>query len=214
MVKKYDLTGVRVGKLTVICEVFNHKWAGKHRKWLCRCDCGNEREMFQQRLSDGTAVSCGCANKEITIKAHTTHGMSKTPIYGVWVGMISRCSNEHNAMWHNYGGRGISVCSRWRSFENFYADMGDLPYVGAEIDRIDNDGNYEPGNCKWATRKEQTNNTRRNVFVEVDGVVKTVAQWSEQTGISHRTLAHRAKACVSGLAFIRPPNVRGQHASC
>ena len=209
MATKTDLTGAKIGRLTVLHEVFGHECAGKHRKWAVVCECGNQREMFQQRLKAGTTLSCGCLQRDKHIERLTTHGMSRTPVHVAWQAMLARCSNKSNPMWHHYGGRGISVCAQWKSFENFLADMGDLPFKGAELDRIDNDGNYEPGNCRWATRQEQMRNTRQNVFVEVDGVSKTVAEWSVLSGIPDRTLHHRAHRGLAGSAFLAPPRCGG-----
>ncbi len=207
--EKIELTGKVIGRLTVIREVFGHKYAGKHRKWLCKCACGQEREMFQDRLAKGVAVSCGCAQSEIVTRTMTTHGLSKTPIHYVWQNMLARCKNKRLTAWKHYGGRGISVCSRWEVFENFLADMGALPFKDAELDRINNDGNYEPSNCRWATRKEQNSNTRQNVFIEVNGDCKTVAEWSRLSGIAYRTLNHRAHRGVMGSEFLSIPTSRG-----
>ena len=135
----------------------------KEIAYLCRCDCGNEVSVRMRNLRSGNTGSCGCVGKTNRKEANTKHGLSNSKTYLVWENMKARCSKPQHPEWKNYGGRGIKVCDRWvNSFNNFYADMGDKP-DGLSIDRIDNDGNYEPGNCRWATQVEQCNNTRRSL---------------------------------------------------
>ena len=122
--------------------------------------------------------------------------MSKTKIYKVWHGMKRRCYDAKEQTYQNYGGRGIKVCERWHSFENFYADMGDRP-DGYEIDRIDNNGDYEPSNCRWASRKEQFKNKRNTVFMTKDGVTKPLIEWAEDLGINRRILYNRKRRGMS-----------------
>jgi len=133
--------------------------------------------VLVQHLNNGHVKSCGCLNKEVAVKTMTQHGMCKTPEYRAWLGMRTRCRNPHGKMFENYGGRGITICERWESFENFYADMGDRPFKRASIDRIDNDGDYTPENCRWANDVEQLNNTRHNVKITIDGVTHNIFQW-------------------------------------
>ena len=148
MPKALDLTGVRFGKLTAL------KYVGVRNKvisvWLCKCDCGREKEVRLCHLRSGMTVSCGCKV--------TTHGMKYHPIYAVWTSMRQRCENSRHKFFHRYGGRGISVCHRWAKFENFRDDMFPTYKKGLTLDRTNNDGNYEPSNCKWVTPKEQCNN--------------------------------------------------------
>ena len=150
-----NLAGARFGRWTVVKEE-----GRKHGQicWLCKCDCGNEKSIASAVLRKGKSKSCGCYREQVK----TTHGMYQTPIHRVWSNMIQRCTNPKNKAYHNYGGRGIKVSDRWRSFEAFYQDMGDVPFEGAQIDRQNNDLGYSKDNCRWVTRSENLMNTRRN----------------------------------------------------
>ena len=192
MKERIDLTGKRIGRLTVIKEVSYKKQPGKHRKWQCVCDCGEVREIFQDRLVKECVMSCGCWQKEIAAQKRTTHGHAHRPVYLVWQNMKARCLNPKHKSWDRYGGRGINVCDRWKdSFINFIEDMGELPFCGAELDRVDNNKGYSKENCRWATRKEQTNNTSRNVFMTINEKTHTIAGWAEQSGLPHGVIMKR-----------------------
>jgi hypothetical protein len=164
-----DLTGTKVGRITVLSLHGAVTMSGARRRtWLCRCDCGTEWPVLGMALLSRNTTSCGCAK----IEALTTHGQTHAPEYRVWWGMLGRCAKPNNSRFRDYGGRGIKVCDRWKTFENFRADIGPRPDARFSIDRIDNDGNYEPDNCKWSTRSEQQRNKRlqRNNTSGVTGV--------------------------------------------
>ena len=154
-----DLSGQVFGKLTVLNRVPPEP--GKGVNWVCRCECGvvNVKGVQMGQLISGKIVSCGCHRRALTKNINTKHGLHRQPTYNSWQSMRSRCQNPADPAWERYGGRGISVCERWNDFSAFLEDLGVRP-TGTSIDRINNDGNYEPGNCKWSTPTEQNNNRR------------------------------------------------------
>lgn len=187
-----DMTGKAFGRLTVLSR--NGSTAGGNAKWLCRCSCGGETTCTSENLRSGKAQSCGCLRAEQHRARFETHGKTGTATFRVWTAMLSRCSNPNNDSYPRYGARGIKVCERWASFENFLEDMGKRP-EGLSIERENNDGNYEPGNCKWATATEQSNNRGSfNVRIEHEGKLLTVKEYAAATGMPvARVYRHKAK---------------------
>jgi hypothetical protein len=170
------------------------------------CDCGTIWNVPGSSLRAGRTLSCGCSRIENSRKKTQTHGMSLSTEYTIWKGMRRRCYNTNAKAWKNYGGRGITVCFRWKnSFSTFYNDMGPRPSLNHTIDRIDNNGNYEPTNCRWATYSEQNSNNRRTRFVTIDNICLTVSQWCERIGISNSTVRNRLHGGWSSKRAILTP---------
>jgi hypothetical protein len=164
------------GRLTVVSRAENK---GDDVRWACRCSCGNEAVVATRELRKGDTRSCGCLNLEV-MRSRGTHRMKGTPEHNSWANMIRRCEDPTNTDYGGYGGRGITVCERWRSsFEAFLSDMGPKPSRQHSIDRIDNDRGYEPGNCRWANDREQQRNKRSNHRITAFGETKTIAEWAE-----------------------------------
>lgn len=184
-----NLVGQKFGLLTVIDTAPNQ---GTYRRWRCRCDCGVELEARGGNLQTGNTKSCGCAKRALIAKLSRTHGMAnRSAEYFIWKGMRERCNTKSHSSYARYGGRGIRVCERWNSFEAFLSDMGPRPSSDYSIERNDNNGHYEPGNCRWATAIEQANNTRNSRRITAFGKTQTLARWSLDTGINKSTIALR-----------------------
>ncbi len=183
-----DLTGRKFHRWTVVR--FYRMTKDGESQWLCRCKCSAEAMVCRSSLTSGNSKSCGCYKKEQVSIRFKTHGATTiknrrgTPEFWAWSAMICRCHKPKTKLYHHYGGRGISVCVRWRhSFENFLEDMGLRPSRKHSLDRYpNNNGNYEPENCRWATQKQQMNNTRCNVVLHLGGESATVSEWAEITG--------------------------------
>lgn len=170
----------RFGSLIVLWPMFSGFIPGKKSgplHYVCLCDCGNFFNTWRSSIISGFTKSCGCLQKKRTSGASKTHGMTKTPTYKAWVGLRVRCYNKKRKDYDQYGGRGISVCERWSSFELFFEDMGERPSKNHSVDRIDNNGNYSPENCRWASAVEQANNRRNILTVEISGEAKSIPQW-------------------------------------
>lgn len=183
-----NLQGVRFGRLTV---VGRHPEGSKdgQAQWLCECDCGNGKIVRGGELKKGKTKSCGCLALESTLARSITHGMHRSSEYRVWQGIKKRCYNKTHTYYHNYGGRGITMCDEWlNDFAAFYRDMGQRPSLEHTIEREDSDGNYCKENCRWATRIEQGNNTRRNVYYEFDGEKKTLSAWCRELNINYKAM--------------------------
>jgi len=181
------MINLKFGRLLVIEQAVK----AKHSKWKCLCDCGNITVVRQDHLKSGFTKSCGCLCLEIVKAAATKHGCSNTPAYVTWCNMKQRCYNQNDERYPDYGGRGITICDRWRnSFENFLADMGERT-KGEVIDRIDNNGNYEPENCRWMTYKVNNRNKRNTTLIEFNGEIRSISDWAEKLGMNYGVLVYR-----------------------
>lgn len=184
VIDRSDLTGRRFGKVIVVSRT------AKRNKyncviWECLCDCGKRFESTRTEIK--RASSCTCAFGKHFIR----HGLSGTPEYVIWKGIRARCFNPKHRGYQNYGGRGILMSANWNDFSQFLKDVGLRPSPKHTLDCINNDGNYEPGNCKWATKREQAGNTRRSKLITYNGVTKCVAEWARTTGVLQGTLLVR-----------------------
>lgn len=187
---RIDCVGQHFGKLTVI----EYHGTNKHgqSEWLCQCDCGKQTVVTKTNLQTGNTKSCGCLHNALLIQNSTKHGETATRLYWTWHGMKARCFNPNDSRFKDYGGRGITVCDEWIRFEGFRAWAMSSGYAdNLTIDRIDNDGNYCPENCRWTTNKQQANNKRTNRMVTHNGKTQTIKQWADELGINYNTLYTR-----------------------
>lgn len=202
---KKDLTGKKFARLTVIELDLNKTEKSGRTYWICKCECdsGIIKSVRGDSLTCGTVKSCGCLKKEQdkTNLGHTTHGLSKTRFYNIYLSMMARCHNANTQKYKVYGARGIKVCNEWLEFENFHKDMYDsyLEHIeqygekDTTIDRIDVDGNYEPENCRWATIKEQGLNKQNTLYYSINGVTKPFREWCDIFNIDYKKAHSRLK---------------------
>lgn len=193
-----SVVGSQFGRLVALSEMppRPNPSGGKSRMILCRCVCGAELPVILSNLRRGNTLSCGCLHRERSSQSSYRHGHSKAGVtsgtYTAWVNMRERCRNENVDSFKSHGGRGIAVCDRWiDSFENFLSDMGERPSQNHSLDRIDNDGHYDPSNCRWATSTEQARNKRSNALLTYNNMTKTLVEWSEISGVKPYTLRAR-----------------------
>ena len=190
MAKKFNLVGQTFGRLTVIMATDQRK--NGYVLWLCKCECQNEVLVRTGDLTSFNTQSCGCYKRERTCEAHTIHGESgsnRTLLYRVWSSMLNRCSDKTQK---NYGGRGIKVCEEWRAFIAFRDWALEHGYrKGLEIDRIDNDGDYCPENCRWVTHSDNQRNTRRTRWETINDKTKSLAEWCEINSMSYEVVYQR-----------------------
>lgn len=171
-------------------EIISRYSAGTHSFAICQCDCGSPQRAYRlDKLRSGWTQSCGCFHKERVTK----HGAWNNPLFNVWAAMMRRCYNPHDKRFQDYGKRGISVCKRWHEVNAFIEDMKDRYQKGLQIDRKDNNGSYNPENCKWSTLKEQGRNKRNNVLLTHNRKTHCLSEWAEITGIKYGTLWDRVK---------------------
>jgi hypothetical protein len=182
-----NLQGFRFGSLTVL-QLGEKQRSTNGAWWLCLCDCGTQKNIPSTDIVQGKVKSCGCEHGKRIAVANQTHGMTKTKTYRIWQALRNRC----NRINQDYSCRGITYDNRWDDFANFLSDMGEAP-SSMSLDRIDVNGNYEKANCRWATREQQANNTRANVFLEYNGKTQTVTQWAKELGMKPDKLRSRLR---------------------
>lgn len=217
MSKLIDLTGQKFGRLTVIERAGSDKY--KNAMWLCKCDCEKQAKCVVNGsyLRQGLSQSCGCYNRELNSERMKTHGESKTRLYKLWVGMKTRCYNQNRKSYKYYGAEGKAVCDEWKdSFKAFYDwSMSNGYQDNLTIERIDNSKGYSPDNCKWATMKEQSNNTRRNHLIEYKGKKQNLTQWAEELNINYNSLESRVNRLHWDVdrAFKEPKKMKSKRSS-
>ena len=212
--RAHNLTGQRFGRLLVVAR------AGSSDRgaaiWTCQCECGQTHYVRGQSLRRGAIRSCGCLNRDLLRARMTKHGGHSLPEYRIWSGAKRRCFHPGTPYYKYYGGRGITMCDRWRhSFVSFYEDMGPRPSPTLTLERIDNNGPYEPGNCCWATRRQQRRNQRPRSSVTFRGATHTIWEWAHLFNLPPRTLWDRLKryhwpvqrALTTPLTVATPPHV-------
>ena len=185
-----DISGQKFGRLTALYKLHNAKG---RTKWLCVCECGNLTYVDVYSLQSGNTKSCGCLHKELASKQLTTHGKSHSRLYTIYNLMKRRCYNVKDKRYKDYGARGIAVCDEWKdNFQAFYDWSMENGYNdNLTIDRVNNNGNYEPNNCRWTTRKQQARNTRRTKYITYKGVTRPLIEWCEVLGLNHHTIETR-----------------------
>ncbi len=192
-----DLTGQKFGMLTVVQRVEDHVYKnGRHDiVYECKCDCGNNKDVLAVHLRSGHTQSCGCYRAKNTSEMRYKHGGRDTRLYCIWKNMKARCLNAMHDDYSLYGGRGITICDEWICDYKSFADWANgCGYTDAlTLDRMDVNGNYCPENCRWVTQKEQCNNTRRNIFVEIDGNTHTLKEWCEKLSLNYGTVSSRVR---------------------
>lgn len=195
MARKIDLSGQRIGKLTVLSPAQTRisPCGSKKAYWLCKCDCGRKKEIAASSLLSGAVESCGCNVQKNTSTLNRTHGKSSTRLYRIWCAMKSRCNNKHFWEFENYGGRGIKVCKEWdESFGGFETWALSNGYSDTlTIDRIDNSLGYEPSNCRWVPKEYQSKNRRNSIRITAFGETLSPVEWSAKTGIPYSTIVYR-----------------------
>lgn len=191
-----DLTNIKFGRTTVVCRAGTSKYG--NALWKCKCDCGSEHIVSSPKLIQGKTKSCGCLALDIRSKLLSTHGLTKggkkPRTFIIWNGMKARCLNQRNISYSSYGGRGIKICDEWLEFENFHNWALNNGYKkGLTIDRIDNNGNYEPSNCRWISSVNNKKDQRKTMFITANGITDSLSGWSKRVHITRSTLTNVLK---------------------
>lgn len=197
MPKALKLEGKKFTRLLVLARVENDRKGDS--RWLCLCDCGNKTIVRGYHLTSGRIRSCGCIKKEMLSTRENAHHKSGTRLYSIWAAIKGRCFNSNHKNYDRYKGRGITMCNEWKDdFMAFYNWAIENDYKNClTIERINNDGNYSPSNCRWATREEQANNTSRNHFIVFNGEKHTMADWAKKLDIDYKRLENRINSGLS-----------------
>jgi hypothetical protein len=205
---RLNMEGMRYGRVVAIREC--GKSSSGDLKWLFKCDCENEFIANGYHVRTGKVISCQKCSAERVRKASIKHGESNSPEFSIWTGIKSRCYNKSTKAYKNYGGRGITICNRWlESFDNFLSDMGRKPSAKHSIERINNDGNYEPNNCRWVTIEKQANNKRNNRKLTINGITKNMAEWAREHNLSSSAIIFRLRKGLSGEDLIAKSQIYG-----
>jgi hypothetical protein len=197
--KKLYKIGEKIGSCTYLRDSDK---LSKERYCVFLCQCGNEFETAVKSLQNGHTKSCGCLRKKALINKNTKHGLSDMYEYSLWLNMKQRCTNPNFKYFKDWGGRGITLCEEWFSFEKFYVDMGKQPNKRMGIDRIDNNKGYSKENCRWATQKTQNNNKRNNLYIEYKGIIKSLSLWSDELNLNYemaRYYIHQKKKSLDEI---------------
>lgn len=211
-----DETGKRYGRLTILSfSHFEQEGKGRRPFWNCQCDCGKIVKKRSKTMKNGDSLSCGCIRRETTTAKNYVHGSAPrkacSPEYKTWCDIIKRTENQKYIHFKNYGGRGITVCERWRnSYSNFLGDMGQKPSPKHSIERINNEGDYEPSNCCWATQKAQCRNKRNNHKITHEGTTLCLGAWAEKLGMNYMTLYSRIRKGWTISESINTPVIAGR----
>jgi len=213
--KAYDLTSRRFGRLVVL-EVIGDDEPTRTKYWRCACDCGNFKSVRHAYLLSGTTTSCGCRLQEVYKNMHsiavTKHGCESNPLYPTWRNMMARCYDPKDPRYRTYGARGVTVCERWHNIRNFIADMGSRP-PGLTLERKDNDAEYSPENCCWATRTEQARNRTITLLIEFQGEIKPLIEWCEQFSMPYKLVYERLyRYNWTAARALTTPLMANQHA--
>ncbi len=188
-----DYTGLKFNRLKALHR-YEENIRTRHPKWVFQCDCGNTVVAYIDNVVGGKTKSCGCLHTETLQKRNQKHGLPRNRLYFIWKTMRQRCSDPNKEHYERYGGRGIAVCDEWEDFAVFHKwAMANGYNDSLTLDRIDNNGNYEPSNCRWITHKEQMQNTKTTIFVEVNGERHSLSEWADISGTSHSTIYKRLK---------------------
>lgn len=194
-----NIEGQKFGRLVVLKRVGTRSGQAL---WLCRCDCGGVKETVGYCLRSGQTQSCGCLQKERTGSVQRTHGMRKSRLYYTWAQMRERCEKPSSPAFKYYGAKGVKVCARWQDFANFIADMG-MPPKGCTLDRIDNSGDYKPGNVRWADKVTQAKNRSSVRWITFNGKTQCIADWARELGMGRKTIRHRLNQGLAPEQILR-----------